>query len=160
MDRDEKLQLSASEGHGYTFRHGVFARFYEKSLYWFSAHIKPLKPMLERVKGGEPVVYGGLPISSFEKLLEEKTLCAEITDNGWKWSYAVQAQGFDEDFSNFPAWRENVLMAEPPIKKNSTSGRNILQEISNFNLASSTPMQAMSAVADWQEYLRNWEGVE
>ena len=158
MDRREKLGLSASEAHGYVFRQGLFMRMYEQSLYWFALYVKPLKPMQERVKGGEPVVYGGLPVTSFEKLLEEKTLCAEIIDNGWKWRYAKQAQGADEDFSKFPAWRENVLIIEQPIKKNSTSDRNILDEIRTFNLAGSTPIQTMSVVADWQEYLRNWEG--
>ena len=65
MDRNKKLRLSAHEEYGYCFKQGLFVRLYERSLYWFVAHIKPLKPMLERVKGGEPLVYGGLPISSF-----------------------------------------------------------------------------------------------
>ena len=30
----------------------MFARFFEQGLYWFSHAVKPLKPMLERVKGG------------------------------------------------------------------------------------------------------------
>ena len=157
MDRDEKLQLSANEGHGYTFRHGVFVRFYEQSLYWFSAHIKPLKPMLERVKGGEPVVYGGLPIASFEKLLAERLLYTEATETGWKWEYAKQAVGAHEDFLGYAAWREEAL-ARQTLQPNPASGRDVLQEIRNFNLAANTPIQTMSAVADWQEYLKNWEG--
>ena len=133
-------------------------RFYEQSLFWFVAHVKPLKPMLERVKGGGPIVYGGLPVSSFEKLLEDKILCAEITENGWKWPYEQQTQGVGENFSGFPAWRETALATDSPLKSSSASGKNILREISAFNLAGSTPMQVMSAVAEWQEYLRNWEG--
>ena len=115
--------------------------------------------MLERVKGGEPLVYGGLPISSFEVLVEQGALQqVESTEYGWKWTYATQTKGAGEGFSGFPAWREAALAAEPPLKSSSASNRNILREISAFNLAGSTPMQAMSAVAEWQEYLRNWEG--
>jgi hypothetical protein len=59
MNRAEKLRLSADEHYGHAFRHGVFARLYEANLYWFSHTVKPLKSMPERVKGGEPVIYGG-----------------------------------------------------------------------------------------------------
>ena len=71
MERMEKPRLSADSEYGYCFKQGLFARFYEQSLYWFSTAIKPLKPMLEPVKGGEPILYGGLPIAGFEKLLAE-----------------------------------------------------------------------------------------
>lgn len=113
--------------------------------------------MLERVRGGEPILYGGLPITSFEKLLQEDGLCAEPIGNGWKWRYAEQVHGADENFSGFRAWREAAFSAITPQQPDS-SGRNILHEIRTFNLANSTPIQAMSAVADWQDYLKNWEG--
>ena len=71
MERAEKLRLSADHEYGHCFKQGMFVRFYERSLHWFSFAVKPLKPMLEPVKGSEPVVYGGLPIASFEKLLLE-----------------------------------------------------------------------------------------
>ena len=156
MDRSEKLRLSADGTCGYTFRHGPFLRLYERSLYWFVHHIKPLKPMLEKVKGGEPLIYGGLPVRSFEKLLEEGGLCAEATENGWKWQYAEQTQGADEDFSGLSVWREAALIAVPQQPNSST--RDILHEIRTFNLAGSTPMQTLSTVADWQAFLHNGEG--
>jgi len=85
MNRTEKLRLSADYEYGHCFKQGLFARFYEQSLYWFSFSIKPLKPMLERVKGDEPVVYGGLPISSFETLLEDGVLASvETMEYGWR----------------------------------------------------------------------------
>ena len=115
--------------------------------------------MLERVKGGEPVVYGGLPVVSFEKLLEGDGLQAGVTDSGWKWRYAQQAQGNTEDFAGFSSWRQTVLIAEQETKrtaeKPTASERNILHEIRAFNLAGSTPIQTMSAVAEWQDFLRN-----
>lgn len=187
MDRVEKLHLSSNAKYGYCFKQGLFVRLYEQSLYWFVHHVKPLKPMPERVKGGEPIVYGGLPVSSFEKLLEKTRLYAEIMDNfagqqnweppagrepqaeaqevpsqkGWKWQYTEQPQGASEDFSGFAAWRETLIAAALPQQSDyGSSARNILREIRTFNLANSTPIQAMSAVADWQEFLKNKHSVE
>lgn len=157
MDRVEKLHLSSSVEYGYCFKQGLFVRLYEQSVFWFVTHIKPLKPMLERVRGGEPIVYGGLPVASFEKLLQENGLFAEAIGNGWKWRYAEQIHGVNENFTDFPAWREAAITA-PLQQQPCSNGRNILHEIRTFNLAHSTPIQTMSAVADWQEYLRNWEG--
>ena len=54
MDRLEKLRLSADHEYGHCFKQGLFARFYEQSLYWFSFAVKALKPMPAPVKGGEP----------------------------------------------------------------------------------------------------------
>lgn len=49
--------------------------------------------MLERVKGGEPVIYGGLPVATFEKLQQESSFSATATKNGWEWRYAEQVRG-------------------------------------------------------------------
>lgn len=81
----------------------MFVRLYGKSLFWFITHVKSLKPMLERVKGGESVIYGGLPVATFEKLQQESSFSATATENGWEWRYAEQVRGADEDFSGFPA---------------------------------------------------------
>ena len=165
MDRTEKLQRSADAKWCHCFKHGMFARFYEHSLYWFSHTVKPLKPMLERVKGGEPVVYGGLPISSLEALIGQGALHqAETTEYGWKWPYAGQTAlpplG-TEDAPEFSAWRKAVLAAaaqagtEAKIKTlGTTNNEDVLAEIAAFNLAAHTPMQAMNAIARWQEVLR------
>ena len=155
MDRTEKLLLSADAAYGHGFKQGLFVRVYEQSLFWFVTHIKPLKPMLERVRGGEPVIYGGLPVASFEKLLAEKQLITTATENGWKWFYVEQVQGNDEDFGGYATWRESWRAAKQIPEKRPAAKRNILYEVRAFNLAGSTPIQAMGAIADWQEYLRN-----
>ena len=155
MDRSEKLRLSSDHEYGYCFKQGMFVRLYEQSLYRFSFTIKPLKPMLERVKGGEPIIYGGLPIASFEKLLAEGVLTnVEAAENGWRWLYAAQ-KPCPGDAPSFEEWR-----AEAVEKKNAAlpHGRDILLEIASFNLAVHTPMQAMYAIAGWQDALRNREG--
>jgi hypothetical protein len=109
MDRAEKLHLSADADTCCCFKQGMFARFYEHSLYWFTFSVKALKPMLEAVKGGAPILYGGLPIASFEKLLAEGALQqVETTDYGWRWLYAGQ-KPLPGDVPSFAGWREKVL---------------------------------------------------
>jgi hypothetical protein len=162
MQREEKLRLSADESFAYAFRHGVFTRFYEQSLHWFSLAVKPLKPMLERVKDNEPVVYGGLPIASFEKLLEEGVLQqVDMTEYGWRWPYAAQ-QRLPEDAPMFDEWRTAALAeaAANAMKRKAIKSfdRDIHAEILIFNLAIHSPMQAMNAIADWQAYLRERAG--
>lgn len=138
MNRDEKLRLSADAEWCHSYKHGLFARFYEQSLYWFSHTVKPLKPMLERVKGGDPVVYGGLPISSFEKLLEDGVLQqVETTDYGWRWSYAGQKE-LPEDAPDFETWRTEALSAMHGAEKSGNGVRDVLAEIAAFNLATYT----------------------
>ena len=73
MDRQEKLHLSNDEAWGCCFVQGVFVRFFERSLYHFNRTARPLKPMLERVKGGGKIVYGGMPIQVFERLVAQGT---------------------------------------------------------------------------------------
>ncbi len=102
MERSEKLRLSADQEYGCCFKQGMFVRLYEQSLYWFCTYIKPLKPMLERVKGGDAVVYGGLPVASFEKLVSEGVpLAAEATEYGWRWPYTARAGGKAENAAAF-----------------------------------------------------------
>ena len=108
----------------------MFVRFYERSLYWFSLAVKPLKPMLEPVKGSEPVLYGGLPVTSFEKLLAEGGLAkVETTECGWRWPYVEQRAGAG-DSPPFDEWRAQALAAAE--KKNAAApcaAGNILMEI-------------------------------
>jgi hypothetical protein len=163
MQRDEKLRLSANQSFGYAFRHGVFTRFYEQSLHWFSLAVKPLKPMLERIKDNEPVLYGGLPIASFEKLLTEGVLHqVDTTEYGWRWPFAAQRE-LQKSAPEFDEWRAAALAEKTAIameKRQAAKpyGRDILAEIAAFTLAAHTPMQAMNAIAGWQDFLRNREG--
>jgi hypothetical protein len=162
MDRAEKLRLSADGEFCHCFRHGMFAQLYERSLHWFSVTVKPLKPMLERVKNSEPVLYGGLPIASFEMLLEEGVLQqVETMEYGWLWRYAAQ-RAVPENTPEFDEWRIAALVqakadatGRHPVKP---CGKDVLAELAAFNLATHTPMQAMTFIADWQEILRSREG--
>jgi hypothetical protein len=151
MDRTEKLRLSADTEFGYSFRQGIFSRFYEQSLFWFSVNIKPLKPMREKVKGGEFILYGGMPITSFEKLLGVNALLqVEYTEYGWRWPYAAQNGLFDE--TRYTSWREQIPAVPETVDAPKSS--NIIDSILSFNLAGSTPIEAMQAIQQWQMDIR------
>ena len=155
MDRAEKLKLSAEPEAIYFFRQGLFAKLYEQSLWRFINRIKPLKPMIEKVKGGAPIIYGGLPWPSLETLLNGGQL-PEIRslDYGWLWPYQSQA-GPEQELTAYEDWRSGVIAeakTPPPLT------RDVLAEIAAFNLGVHTPMEAMNAVLGWQNFLKNREG--
>lgn len=155
MNREEKLRLSADEEWGCGFRQGVFVRFFEQSLYHFCRSVRPLKPMQERSKEGKIILYGGLPIQSFERLLEQGILPAvENTDYGWRWPYSAQKTlPFDESMPDFAVWRETVGVI-PKKSENNRTEKKILAELIDFDLAVHTPIQAVNAIAAWQKALR------
>ena len=159
MDRQEKLHLSNDEAWGCCFVQGVFVRFFERSLYHFNRTARPLKPMLERVKGGGKIVYGGMPIQVFERLVAQGTpRQAEKMEYGWRWPHAAQPAPPDdtEAAPDFETWRNEIVAAaqKPECGKQAEGQASVLEELTGFNLAAHTPMQAMNAIASWQEALR------
>lgn len=151
LDRETKLKLSSEAGYIYGFRQGLFIKFYEQSLWRFIHSVRPLKPMPEKVKGGGPVVYGGLPLKSFEALLAENKLPGvEKLDGGWRWPVA--------DSGTEPGYEEWRSAAMSEAKAVAPAGRDVLAEVMAFNLGIHTPMEVMNRVLDWQVYLRNREG--
>lgn len=151
MNREDKLKLSAEAGYVHVFRQGLFAKLYEQSLWRFVHQVKPLKPMPERVKGGEPVIYGGLPLKSFEALAAENKLPGlEQTEYGWRWP-----AGDEEISPGYEEWRNAAIKAAEEVPATPGGGRDILKEIIDYDLAGSTPLKAMLAISDWREYLQN-----
>jgi hypothetical protein len=146
-----KLNLSKESGYGHGFRQGVFVRLFEQSLWRFAHTVRQLKPQLEKVKGGGLVIYGGLPIKSFEVLLAENRLaCVEEMEYGWRWSVDEV-----EIKPSYDEWRVGILSE---TKNDRLNERNVLAELKEFNLSLHTPMEAMNKVLDWQKYLKNREG--
>ena len=154
MDRNEKVRLSLDYATGHAFRQGLFLRLYEASLCWFVHHARPLKIMPETTKQGEKLLYGGLPVKSFEALTREGRLPGlAATEYGYCWSCA------DHGVENqYPQWREEQLALLPTEEKRgqkpTPTGKEVLARILQFELARATPMEAMNAIASWQEVLR------
>lgn len=151
LSREEKLKLSAESGFIVGCRQGLFVKFYEQSLWRFIHTARQIKPMREKVKGGGLVIYGGLPIKSFEALLTENKLPgAETLEYGWRWPI--------EDSKITPVyeeWRAGVIAEANTAAPN---GRDVITELMALNLGHHTPMEVMNQVLDWQVYLRNREG--
>ena len=151
LNREEKLKLSAEPGFIVGCRQGLFVKFFEQSLWRFVHTVRQLKPMREKVKGNGPVVYGGLPIKSFEALLAENKLPGvEGLEYGWRWPVID-----DEITPGYEEWRAGII-AEATTA--APSGRDVIAELMALNLGHHTPMEVMNQVLDWQVYLRNREG--
>lgn len=156
MDRAEKVRLSLDFTNCHAFRQGLFMRLYEASLCWFVHQARPLKIMLETTKQGEKLLYGGLPIASFDALAAENKLPGlQATDYGHCWNCDGQsAEAF------YPQWREEQLAAiagrpgKDAAGQSGTTDNQVLERIRTFELARATPLEAMNAVAEWQAALR------
>lgn len=156
MDRNEKVRLSLNFATAHAFRQGLFLRLYEASLCWFVHKARPLKIMPEVTKQGETLLYGGLPVSSFETLAAQNALPdLQTTEYGYTWDCPENTiEGI------FSQWREKQLaaIAERPGKEASRpagmADKQVIEHIRAFELARTTPMQAMNAIAKWQKALR------
>jgi hypothetical protein len=125
LERVEKLKLSNSLEYIYGFKQGIFIKFYEKSLYRFIKHFRELKPMLEKVKNDQPIVYGGLPFKSFEALTEQGLVIGLERNEHWlRWPIGRVGKegelsqrcdrdrpGHQDDLEalNYQQWRKEVI---------------------------------------------------
>ena len=155
------MRLSADPYYGYGFRHGLFVRFYEQCLHWFVRNVRELKPMLEPVKGGEALVYGGMPFRVFENILEQGALPgAAPVEGGWRWPY--EEGNTDVRAVEYAMWRESIIQsksAPPDAEADEPDGMSALAaDILAFSLADSTPLEAMQAIHGWQRRLRGRKG--
>ena len=112
--------------------------------------------MPETTKQGERLLYGGLPLASFDALIRENAFPGlQATEYGYTWDCSGQSV---EAF--YPQWREEqfAAIAERPGKdaagRIGTADKQILERIRTFELARATPMEAMNAIALWQTALR------
>ena len=155
MERTEKLRLSMDFMIAHAFRLGLFMRLYEASLCWFVHYARPLKIMPEVTRQRETLLYGGLPIASFEALAQDgKFSDLRETEYGFCWN--CQGQSVE---NTYPKWREeqvSLLPASPARrdKQPKTADMEVLDRLKGFELARATPLEAMNAIASWQSALR------
>ncbi len=127
-------------------------RLYEASLCWFVHTVRPLKIMVETTKSGERLLYGGLPISSFESLVKEERLPeSRSAEYGYAWDLAGH-----ETEKIYPPWRQTNLDRAVSFQSKNTgeNHKEVISRIRTFDLVRATPMQALLAVSEWQELLR------
>ena len=75
----------------------------------------------------------------------------DVSDYGWSWSYSAQQKELPETISGFTQWRENILTETRNTVVRKPYNGNLLTQIADFDLAGHTPMQAMNAIALWQQ---------
>ena len=96
--------------YGLGYRTGGLLQFYSHSLYWLVHYAGPVQVVAEILKDGEPVIYGYLNYDELDRLAAEGRI-RQLRRHAWgvSWPFKDQAHGLDDDFGNYPAWRDRLL---------------------------------------------------
>lgn len=115
MNADDRFHHEQRPAHGLGFRTDHGLNFYSHSLYWLVQYTGPVTVVIEILKDGEPVVYGMMSYEDLDRL-EASGRLAQVRRHTWgiSWPFKAQALGADDDFSNFTAWREQILQGACP----------------------------------------------
>lgn len=125
----------------YLYKEGIFYRAYNRSAYLWVRHIceYEVKTRFVKTVGGN-VFYIGFPVTALETRLNGRyyNQCDDYVE--------VDAAGVDEvDYDNWTkthmAVTERVEMPEPPAGQSGVEA--IVEEIRNFPLESSTPIECV-----------------
>jgi hypothetical protein len=91
------------------------------------------------------LIYGGLPLKSFEaQLAENKLPNIEELEYDWRWPAA--------DDKLTPGYEEWQSAAMSEAKTAVPGDRDVIAKILAFNLGIHAPMETMNRVLDWQTY--------
>ena len=159
MSIKEKLELSADIKRFTLFKEGLFFKCYNEDAILFAKLVKPYKVNTKYIKNiGADVVSLGFPVSETEngKLSFEK-MCAILGSDSY--DLGVDKVSFypkTDIKQGYEKWCESLVRessteyASKPIvnlaSQNTPSATELIALIKNFDLANSTPMQALNFV--------------
>jgi len=163
MNLKEKLNREQENtGKIYLYKEGIFVRCYNVSLYYFVSYVRSIKVLVKHIKNNDtPIVYGGIPLSSFEKLMEE------IRQKGYELKALKEHQeweieGIPSDKSDYASWLNasvknnlqnvNVTTAKPTVLLSDEQIK-VLEMIKNYPLASKSPIEVMQFLSELQAKL-------
>lgn len=96
--------------YGLGFRTGDKLCFFSQSLYWLVRYAGLAVVGKETMKDGEPMLYGEMTHEELVRLVQAGRLRRlRFHDWGVSWPFKDQPQGANDDFSDFPAWRDSLL---------------------------------------------------
>jgi hypothetical protein len=130
-------------------KEGLFWRAYEKSAYLFVTNIKEYNILHKYYKNiGQNIVYIGFPGTYLEQVIEmcrQKKFPFTKTDDK-----IVEIKGFSQngDFNN---WKNEIINKEK--KEIELKENDILKKISDFPLASKTPIEAQQFLDNIQNQI-------
>ncbi len=155
MGTQENLRLDKNNIYGYGFCRGTQVMLDEYSLYWFIRHIHPVAVSVRQTKGRSSVLCGEISLQRLEQLQKKgKIRSVEAIRRGFRWPYAKQPVGCNEDFAEYVQWRETIFIP-PPIRHRITPDirTSVIREILSFDPLHSNPVQIIRAIDHWQERL-------
>jgi len=165
MGVKEKIaQELNNENSIYLLKEGIFWRAYNQSAMRFVNNLKPLKIIRKYIKKvKQDIFYCGFPESSLADIREravEKGF--QITETGDK-KIVISGVSAEEDYKN---WMENQKQAPPNLpkgeavigeflKKENSTGSNIIQQIQQYPLENATPLETMMFVQKLKQSIKD-----
>lgn len=150
---------AADLGAVFIYKEGLFARAYNEWAYGFIHHVLACKPMRRFVKSaGEDRVVCGVPLTVLAQLpgFAQATQLDALT---WRWPLDSPV-----DRAQFDVWRDHLPLIMPGVSAavavvsalpRAVLAQRLIDQLTQFNVAASTPMAALNLVADlqqqWQE---------
>ena len=107
---DDNYYLGPPPLYGLGFRSQGRINFYSQSLYWLVHYAGVVQVVTEVMKDGEPLIFGELTYDEVNRLVAEDRLRG-LRRHAWgvSWPFKGQRVGAADDFSRFPAWRDQML---------------------------------------------------
>lgn len=146
---------AADLGAVFLYKEGLFVRAYNEGAYGFVHQILACKPMRRFVKSaGEERVVCGVPFTVLS-VLPAFAQAEQLDALSWRWPLAKLVE-----WVQYAAWRESLPLqmpnqgaARPAPTKQPNPAQGLVDQLMQFNVATSTPMAALNLLADLQ---RQW----
>jgi hypothetical protein len=141
---------AADLGAVFIYKEGLFSRAYNEGAYGFIHQIMACKPLRRYVKSaGTDRVVCGIPLTALVKI-PGFAQASQLDSVTWRWPLATPVE-----FVRYQAWRETLPLANgtataalPPVVD---YAQRLIDQLIQFNVATSTPMAALNLVADLQQ---------
>ncbi len=149
MTMQEKINFSAQPKKVYLFKEGLFYKLYNQNAMWFTNHIKAYNVNSKFVKTVKQNVYSiGFPQTVLAKHTALSNL-KQMQDKGGYLCYQIDTVVNEQAYAN---WCYTVTTTQAKVQTNTTS-QSIVQQLKAFDVANSTPMQALEFVANLKTLL-------
>lgn len=170
MGIKEKLEISADRTRFTLFKEGMFYKCYNEDAMVFAKQVKPYKVSSKYVKNIDTEVLSlGFPVSEINKgNLAFAVLCETLGSEKYDEEDKKVTFYLKVDMKQgYESWREAVVKessaeytTKSPINTSAQSAAlpaQLIDVIKNFDLANSTPMQALNLLQQLKKRVQNME---
>lgn len=142
MTIKEKINLAAQPNMLYLFKEGMFYKVYNQNAMWFVNFIKPYKVAIKYIKNIQKNVYSiGFPINYLNNL-SLQPMAVQNTENSIPQliCYTIKQQPIKQ--KEYINWCASLPNQNQPITLKTNRHTNIITQLQNFEMATTTPIQA------------------